>query len=205
MTQPLPRDHPVSRRRALALGAVAIVALNTARRDAEPVPPQRRGPATSPDLEDAARRGALCTAKDLPGVGLLGEYFMLDACRGTPALARIDPVVDFDASFDWPAGQVPAGPRSVRWSGWLRAPMDGRYRFHLDAPDGVVLVARQSMRDPGAGIELHAGRYYPIEARLERVAASGARVRLEWTAPHGARYVIPRALLQPPSGEPRRA
>jgi hypothetical protein len=90
--------------------------------------------------------------------------------------------VDFDASVDWPAEQAPAGPRSVRWLGFVRAPMDGRYRFDLDAPDGAVQVARQSIHDSGAGIELHAGWYYPIEPRLARIATSGARVRLAMVA-----------------------
>lgn len=53
--------------------------------------------------------------------------------------------------------------------------MDGRYRFHLDTPDGVVQVAHQSMHDSGAGFELHAGWYYLIEQRLARIATFGAR------------------------------
>jgi len=185
-------------RRLLCVGGVLALA-GVGRRDA--LATRRETPvAFAPDLEDAARRSALCTSKDAPGVGLLGEYFALDACRGDALLTRVDAVVDFDPRLEWPQDRAATPPRSAHWNGWVRAPLDGRYRFHFDADGADVQVARQAMLEPGSVIELRAGRYYPIVATLDRVVDSGRRIRLEWTAPHGARYLIPRALLQLPTG-----
>jgi hypothetical protein len=177
-------------------GVAGLLAL-LARRDALPGDPVVR--ASAPDLEDAANRGSLCTAKDLPGVGLLGQYFEREGCRGAPCLTRVDAVIDFDAGFDWPGDRVAARPRSIRWTGWVRAPLDGRYRFHLDALDASVEVSRTEMLAPEMSMELHLGRYYPMVVTLARLHEAAQRVRLEWTAPHGARYVVPRALLQVPT------
>jgi len=193
---PLPR---AAARRSLLLGGGALmVVLSLARRDASPVRVETPT-ASSPDLEDAARRGSLCTTRDAVGIGLLGEYFSLEGWRGATLLTRVDGIVDFDATLDWPTDRVRTLPRSVRWSGWVRAPLDGRYRFHLDADAASVTVARQPMLEPDASIALRAGRYYPLQATLERVPSHAPRIRLEWTAPHGARYVIPRSLLQVPT------
>jgi hypothetical protein len=192
-----PTTRYFARRRLLVMGGdLAVSAF--ARRDALPA---RVGVpiASSPDLEDAARRGSLCTARDAVGVGLLGKYFSLEGCHGPTLLTRIDPVVDFDAALDWPTDHIRTLPRSARWSGWIRAPLDGRYRFHLDADAASVTVARQPMLEPDATIALHAGRYYPLQAALERMPGHSRRIQLEWTAPHGARYVIPRSLLQIPT------
>jgi len=187
-----------SRRSLLLAGCALVVVGGIARRDSSAV--QSGAPfAPSPDLQDASRRAALCTARDAVGVGLLGEYFSLAGCSGETLLTRVDGVVDFDGTFDWPTDRILALPRSVRWSGWVRAPLDGRYRFHLDGEAASVTVARQPMLETNASIELSAGRYYPLQATLERMPAPAVRIRLEWTAPHGARYVIPRALLQLPT------
>jgi hypothetical protein len=50
-------------------------------------------------------------------------------------------------------------------------------------------------------VEMSAGRFYPVLIELKGLnpAAAQQRVRLEWTAPHGARYLIPRALLHQPT------
>jgi hypothetical protein len=48
-----------------------------------------------------------------------------------------------------------------------------------------------------------AGRFYPIQIELARSAAVEQALRLEWTAPHGARYVVPKALLFAPTDSVR--
>jgi hypothetical protein len=200
------RIDPLDRtdaRRAFVISGVVGVLVALVHRDVMP----DAGPlvrSTTPDLEDAARRGSLCSSKDLPGVGLLGQYFEHQDCRGAPCLTRVDAVIDFDGGFDWPADRGAVRPRSIRWTGWIRAPLDGHYRFHLDALDASLELSRMNMLAPDRTIELHLGRYYPIVVTLARLHETG-RIRLEWTAPHGARYLIPRALLQPPSDEPRRS
>ena len=68
-------------------------------------------------------------------------------------------------------------------------------------PVNVFVAARQSLSGPDAArdVELAAGRFYPILVELGRIAAADERIRLEWTAPHGARFLVPRALLYLPT------
>ena len=154
------------------------------------------------ELLQANERAGLCSSANAVGVGLRGEYFSEASFRGRAALVRVDDVVDFDPSLAWPSG-VALRPASVRWSGWIKAPLSGRYLFHADAPNMRVTVARQVVAGVGTAednlVDLAAGRFYPIEITVSQLTDSGARIRLEWTAPHGARYVIPKALLHLPS------
>lgn len=155
------------------------------------------------ELARSAERADLCMASNAKGVGLRGEYFTNSSPGSLPVLVRIDEVIDFDQEIAFAAGSEAAPLVAVRWSGWLKAPLSGRYRFHADAPGMKVVVARQAMAGTGAQVdasmELAAGRFYPIEVTVNPYSASTAHVRLEWTAPHGARYVIPRALLHLPT------
>ncbi len=155
------------------------------------------------ELSRAAERANMCTAANATGVGLRGEYFAQESWQGAAMLVRVDASVDFGASLDWPAERASERPRSVRWSGWLKAPISGFYRFHADAPDQRVLVGRQLLAGAGAApearLEMAAGRFYPVVVEVSRLVDSNARLRLEWTAPHGARFVVPRALLYLPS------
>jgi len=140
----------------------------------------------------------LCSARNAVGVGLRGEYFAKVEWQGVPLLSRTDPSIDFDASLDWPS-HTPA-PRSVRWQGWVKAPISGTYRFHVEAAPARVSVARQDVvggdRGQSLPIELQAGRFYPITVEIAHLdARPRGPLMLEWTAPHGARYVVPRSLL----------
>lgn len=151
------------------------------------------------DLLSAEQRANLCTSANAVGVGLRGEYFAGEAGQGEPLLMRVDSPVDFDASLDWPAHLADRRPQSARWSGWIKPPLTGAYRFHADAPGLRISVAKQVVAGqgavPNAPIELTAGRFYPILMELSDVGPGMGRVRLEWTAPHGARYLVPRSLL----------
>jgi len=155
------------------------------------------------ELLRAAERADMCTATNAVGVGLRGEYFPEPNLLGAPVLVRVDDVVDFDRAIQQPTAVATQTARSVKWTGWVKAPITGPYRFHAEAPAMKVLVARQLLAGEGAPadarIDLAAGRYYPIEVIVSRFTDSDARIRLEWTAPHGARYVVPRSLLQLPS------
>ncbi|HUP08754.1 MAG TPA: PA14 domain-containing protein [Caldimonas sp.] len=140
----------------------------------------------------------LCSARNAVGVGLHGDYFAEPEWHGARLLSRTDPSVDFDASLDWPPN-TPA-PRSVRWQGWVKAPIAGIYRFHVDGAPAHVIVARQEavVADGRVSVpvRLEAGRFYPITIEIARLDAHPrGPLALTWTAPHGARYVVPRALL----------
>jgi hypothetical protein len=152
----------------------------------------------------AAQRAALCSPSNVAGTGLRGEYFADEGCRGQRLLVRTDASIDFDGSLDWPADQAGGRPRSVRWTGWVKPPLSGHYRFHAGRSEARVLVSRRPMAGtdaaPGADIELASGRYYPIIIEWDRMSPPQASIRLEWTAPHGARFVVPRSLLYLPTG-----
>ena len=154
------------------------------------------------EFAHAAQKAALCSAANVAGVGLRGEYFAAERCAGTPLLVRLDAAVDFDASHDWPGAQAER-PRSVRWSGWVKPALGGRYRFHGGVNEARIVVARQVLagRDASAqaDIELAAGRFYPIGIEIARLSTDTGRIRLEWTAPHGGRFAVPRALLYEPT------
>lgn len=153
-------------------------------------------------LLQAAQRAETCTAANAVGVGLRGEYFAQESFGGPTLLTRVDSVVDFDASLEWPADQA-SQPKSVRWAGWVKPPLSGDYRFHAEAPNMRVLVAREvvagGLAPADATVNLAAGRFYPIVVEVSKLPASSARIRLEWTAPHGARYLLPRTLLHLPT------
>jgi hypothetical protein len=180
-------------RRAFLAGSAAVLV----RRDGSDATPAPAHDLAALEARQAAARAELCSGANAAGVGLRGEYFAAERCAGAPVVVRLDGAIDFDGSFDLPG---PA-PRSVRWSGWVRPPLSGHYRFHAGPADARIVVARQPLGGPDAapGVELSAGRFYPILVELDRVALANARVRLEWTAPHGARFLVPRALLYLPT------
>lgn len=159
---------------------------------------------TPAELEPSGQRSELCSGANVVGVGLRGEYFAARHWTGVPLLTRVDPSIDFVGSFELPAEAAAPAPQSVRWSGWVKAPTNGKYRFHIQPAAARVVVARLDMQagtaSTGSGLEMVAGRYYPITVEIDNLKpAVDEPVRLEWTAPHGARYVIPRAVLNLPT------
>jgi hypothetical protein len=158
-------------------------------------------PTAPADFEPTGQRSELCSAINVVGVGLQGEYFAQPQWKGAPALTRVDASIDFIDSLELPPELAGHAPESVRWTGWVKAPTNGRYRFHVRPANARVLVSRTDMRagaPESEGIELVAGHFYPITVEIDRLEG-GKPVKLEWTAPHGARYVIPRALLNLPT------
>jgi hypothetical protein len=190
-------------RGSLTVAVVGVGALLMLRKDV--VEPSRAVPSSdrmAAELVRAAERADICSAANAVGVGLRGEYFSEASLRGPAALVRVDDVVDFDPLMNWPS-DIATRPVSVRWSGWVKPPLSGRYRFHAEAPNMQIRVARKLVAGAGAApdekVEMAAGRFYPIEVVVSQLTDSDMRIRLEWTAPHGARYVVPKALLHLPT------
>lgn len=70
--------------------------------------------------------------------GLSAEYFHNAELKGSPAIARRDPQVDFDWDHVSPASEDSAAitsgePYSVRWTGELKPPAPGAYRLRVRA------------------------------------------------------------------------
>lgn len=151
------------------------------------------------ESDRASQRMQLCSAANPIGVGLQGDYFATDDCTGSPIFSQIEGPVELDPNTVWPQGP----PGSVRWSGWVKPPLPGKYAFHAEHPRATLVVARQLFQG-GEGstsdkIEMAAGRYYPLLLEVRGLNASVEGVILEWTAPHGMRFLIPRALLYLPT------
>ncbi len=192
----------LSRRSVLGVCAVAWVGgmvRSDVRRDDGAV---SREQLAAHELARAAHRVQLCSGRIAAGVGLRGEYFAGEHFTGERLLERVDPGVDLNRSLDWPPSMPMQRPRSVRWSGWIKPPLSGLYRFHLEGVDGRVTVANQRLlgepASPDAAVELAAGRFYSARVEVPSLPADKP-LRLEWTAPHGARFLVPRALLYLPS------
>ncbi|MFN9709164.1 MAG: PA14 domain-containing protein [Burkholderiales bacterium] len=203
-----PQKTKFRRWRMLTFSIVAASSLVAANRMwfSPPLSSPEKGGIAATERQYAEQRANLCGAGNAIGVGLKGDYFINPDASGAPALSRIDKLIDFDAGFDAPQAIASAFtvPRSVRWTGWIKPPLNGRYRFHFDAPGVTVTVAHQLVSgwgaDPNASVDMAIGRFYPIliEAKSIHTSYTG-RWRLEWTAPHGLRYLVPTALLFMPS------
>lgn len=207
MSSLVPRSlSHASRRRVLLGGAGAAAALLiTSSRQAFGAPSTPPDSLAAAELKSSAERAELCSATNATGTGLRGEYFARDSRRGAPVLLRVDPTIDFDASLEWPLRLAGQRPASARWTGWVKPPLTGLYRFHVDQATARLVVARQLLVGDGAAarttIEMAAGRFYPIALEVKTLDAISGRLQLEWTAPFGARYVVPRALLFVPNEE----
>ncbi len=68
--------------------------------------------------------------------GLTGEYFANMNFEGSPAFTRIDPTLDFQWATGAPAENFPADKFSNRWTGFLVAPVSGKYALSLSSNDG---------------------------------------------------------------------
>lgn len=192
-------DSPVvaSRRRfgRAVIGCVALFDGVALAKEAPPESERRAALQRSLDVERQQRgRADLCSNAIPGGAGLRGEHFALDDFAGACVADRVQSELAI----------LPAGAaRSVRWSGWLRAPLDGVYRFHANAPGVRLRVARRLVLAPAgeeqAPARLAAGRFHPIVIELAHIEPGLRAFELEWTAPHGARFAVPGRVLYPPS------
>jgi outer membrane protein OmpA-like peptidoglycan-associated protein len=124
------------------------------------------------------------------GNGLLGEYFRGDYF-GEKVFSRIDRKID----FRWEGGPGPdihETDFSVRWTGKLLAPADGKYKFMVNINDGArlwiggKLVLDEWRLEAGrqyqTEIELQGGRYYDIKLEYFNGPQLGI-MQLSWESP----------------------
>lgn len=156
-----------------------------------------------PAFEPSGQRSEMCSGANVVGIGLRGEYFEREDLQGPILLTRVDASIDFVESLDWPETLKSQPPGSVRWTGWIKAPTNGSHHFHVTPPSAQVRISRVDVRagamPKGDPVDMVAGRFYPITVEVKRLSPGGVPLRLEWTAPHGARYVIPKAVLNLPT------
>jgi len=150
-------------------------------------------------------------AKDLKP-GLLGEYFdMGDAVEDfpnipadkKPTLKLIDKQLNFDSTSEELGNSKLADHFFARWSGVIRIPKDGKYKFYLESDDGSRLFidnkqvidnnGLHGMEEKDAEVELKAGDH-PI--KIEMFENEGeAGIKLSWEGAGQAKDIIPAAAL----------
>jgi len=135
--------------------------------------------------------------------GLLGRYFVGNEPGITaPHVVRIDRELSFDNITQM--GALPF-PSVVIWSGRLRVPRPGMYRFSIDADDAgwLSIDGNPVINDPGpinrtyadGGRELAAG-LHRIEVG-ERNIGGDASIHVYWWPPGKGREIIPSSNLVP--------
>ncbi|MGB2868946.1 MAG: glycoside hydrolase family 3 C-terminal domain-containing protein [Bacteroidota bacterium] len=77
--------------------------------------------------------------------GLKGEYFNNINFEGQPFVSRVDQVVDFEWWEDEPIAGMKKDSFSVRWTGFLKPPMSGRYALGVRVLGGVRLFVNDSL------------------------------------------------------------
>ncbi len=138
--------------------------------------------------------------------GLNGTYFDQINLTGNTTL-RVDGPVD----FDWGAGTpgvagIGADNFSVRWQGFVTAPVTGSYTFRTRSDDGVRLYVdgnlvinnwtdHSATNDDSSAIALTAGQRYPLT--MEFYENGGQAVaQLSWSGPAtGGFQFIPQSAL----------
>jgi len=121
--------------------------------------------------------------------GLRGEYFANIALAGAPALARVDPRLDFAWTLSGPARGIARDWYSARWTGELVAPAGGIARLGIRGKDGWRLwldgrLLIDNWRKESAGtrmaeVQLAPGSRHAIRVEFYETTGNG-RVALVW-------------------------
>jgi hypothetical protein len=157
-----------------------------------PLKDRDRTPAGRPDAD-----------ADGTGTGLHAAYFAGDDSTKwrDPLVTRIDETIDFAWGPGSPDKAVPSDFFGVRWTGMLRAPGSGRYRFYGRA-DGRMTVWLDGKRvldapsDVPCEVQLERGRSIPIRVEY-RERTGDAVARLEWESAEIGRQIVPESALFP--------
>lgn len=124
--------------------------------------------------------------------GLAADYFNNNEFRGKPFVTRIDPSIDFNWWEDPPVQGMAVDSFSIRWTGMLVPPLNGRYALgvraygggRLSLADSLLFDAsdRHSVMTQWKYVDLKAGRSYPLRVEYWDRRAD-ANVQLVWAPP----------------------
>ncbi len=145
------------------------------------------------------------------GTGLRADYFNNTNLTTPIVVSRVEETVDFDWGDKSPTGRgVKSDYFSVRWTGQVEAPVNGKYIFSTLGDDGirlwvngVLLIDDWNGHAPqlntGAGIVLNGGQKYDI--RMEYFDNFGGAVaKLMWAYPGQDQQAVPKLRLYPAAG-----
>jgi hypothetical protein len=76
------------------------------------------------------------------GDGLAAKYYNNITLSGTPALTRVDPLINFANNSSSPGPGIGATGFSVKWTGRIQAQYSETYTFYTESDDGVRLLIK---------------------------------------------------------------
>jgi beta-glucosidase len=142
------------------------------------------GPAETPVPDDV-----FCLDRNCSKKGLKAEHFDNDDLKGKSTSSGTEP----NAAFTW---FVPERSTSIRWTGFIKAPESGEYRFRFASQNGyrVFVDGKSVVEEWGVGdapsiasgaISLEAGKVYPIRVEGFQRGLRGDQ-QLVWSLPSDA-------------------
>ncbi|MGN0854440.1 MAG: PA14 domain-containing protein [Kiritimatiellia bacterium] len=126
--------------------------------------------------------------------GLVGYYYAKPDLQGPPVV-RVDANIAFDWGVNAPLKDFPADNFSVRWRGVLTPPLDGTYKFVLEADDRAACWVDGRRIANWGDVKLEAGKAYALEVKYGEDTVHAA-CRLKWVCPDGRRGIIPSEFLR---------
>ncbi|ABF41379.1 Beta-glucosidase [Candidatus Koribacter versatilis Ellin345] len=78
--------------------------------------------------------------------GLKAEYFATSDWTGRPVATSTEPRIDYDWVYATPVPEIHTHDYSVRWTGTIRVPAPGKYRFATETQSGFPYSPRESYR-----------------------------------------------------------
>ena len=143
--------------------------------------------------------------------GLVGEYFNIgeelsdypNVADKKPAVKKVDKTVNFDSTEEGFNGTNLVDQFYIRWTGTIKAPKDGKYKFYTESDDGsrffvdgkqvVDNGGLHGMEEKDGEVELKAGDH---EVKLEFFEnGGGAGVKLSWEYEGQAKEIVPEKVL----------
>ncbi len=127
------------------------------------------------------------------GNGLYAEYFNNKNMGGTPKI-RTDKMINYESISQPPDPVISDAPMSIRWTGYITAPISGNYKISITSSDGIkfwisdkLIIDEWHLRGEKTDMveyEMEAGQKYPI--KLEYFVDRDDEIcQLFWEIPGG--------------------
>src|SRR5437879_6517493 len=161
-----------------------------------------------------------CLGAEKTQPGLLGEYYAIDGAvedfpsvgkDKKPALKRVDPTINIEATTEALPGTQLEDHFYIHWTGKLRVPNDGKYTFFIESDDGSRLFidgkqvvdngGLHPMEEKDGSAELKPGDH---DLKIEFFENEGdAGIKFSWQPPGKDKHVVPSSVLfTPAASEP---
>ncbi|MGG1554037.1 PA14 domain-containing protein [Paenibacillus ferrarius] len=134
--------------------------------------------------------------------GLTGQYYDNQDLTSLK-MTRTDATVNFDWGTGSPNTLIGADSFSVRWTGYVKAPVTGTYTFYVASNDGNRLWINNTQltnrwsdgnSEQSGTISLTAGQTYPITLEMYE-GVNSASCKLSWSYTGQAKQIVPAAQL----------